>query len=133
MRLTRAALRAEAPIQDSETPDASNSHTELKARVPLGEVSANAALEPEPEQPDAKKMPAKKSKAKGGARKGAKGKKGKGAEEDQDQVEIVEVLEDERQAAGSPASDAAADELAKPPTDGAFSGIAMRALIRMPS
>ncbi|KAF2651352.1 hypothetical protein K491DRAFT_781925 [Lophiostoma macrostomum CBS 122681] len=113
MRLTRAASRAEAPtFEDSETPNASKPHTDLPERVPLGEVSVNAVLEPAPEHNEAEKMPPKKSKAKGGAKKGAKGKKGNVAEEEH--VEVV--LEDERQAAGSPASDAAVDELANPPT-----------------
>ncbi|KAH7125273.1 hypothetical protein B0J11DRAFT_486707 [Dendryphion nanum] len=124
MRLTRAALRAEATqqVEESETPDASNPHNDLKERVPLGEVSPNSALESAPiAETPATKMPPKKSKAKGGAKKGARGKKGKAAEgeeeEEQVEIEVAEVLEDARQAAGSPASDAAADELSSEPTD----------------
>ncbi|KAF1955534.1 hypothetical protein CC80DRAFT_594277 [Byssothecium circinans] len=111
MRLTRAALRAEAEAQQPviETADASNAHSDPKGRVPLGEVSTNTAIEPEVEHPQSQKMPPKKRKAKGGAR----GKKGKGV----DEVEVADVLEDERAAAGSPASDAAVDELAKEPND----------------
>jgi hypothetical protein len=117
MRLTRAALRAEAHEVDGETADASHPHTEPQERVPLGEVSPNTTFEPEIEEFDTVKMPAKKTKAKGGAKKGAKGKKGKTAE---DVVEVVEVLEDERSAAGSPASDVAIDELAEETADGAY-------------
>jgi len=117
MRLTRAALRAEAHEIDGETADASHPHTEPQERVPLGEVSPNTTIEPEIEEVHAAKMPAKKSKAKGGAKKGAKGKKGNAAE---GAIEAVEVLEDERSAAGSPASDVAVDELAKETADGAY-------------
>jgi hypothetical protein len=115
MRLTRAALRAEAHDINGETADASSPHTEPQERVPLGEVSPNTTVEPESEEVLAAKMPAKKSKAKGGAKKGAKGKKGKTAD---DEVEVVEVLEDERLAAASPASDAAGDELENEPVAG---------------
>jgi hypothetical protein len=114
MRLTRAALRAEAQCIDSETADASHPHTDPQERVPLTEVSPNTAIEPEAEVVYTAKMPAKKSKVKGGAKKGAKERNGKSSE---DQVELVEVLEDERLAAGSPASDAAVDELAKETAD----------------
>ncbi|KAF2262256.1 hypothetical protein CC78DRAFT_569862 [Lojkania enalia] len=119
MRLTRAALRAEATQSpENETADASKCElppTPLKERVPLGEVSPNKVAEPAELEVDlkVKKMPAKKSKARGGAKRGAKGKTAKVAEEPVD----VEVLEDARQAAGSPASDAAVGELAKGPTD----------------
>lgn len=125
-------MRAEATQEVSlETADASHSHIELetKERVPLGEVSGNSPVKPELENAEVKKMPAKKGKAKGGAKKGAKGKRAKAAEEEQVEDEVIVVLEDERQAAGSPASDAAVDELAKEPTEGACSGIAMRAVI----
>jgi hypothetical protein len=111
-------LRAEPPaIDDSETPNASNPHTDLPERVPLGEVSVNTVLEPAPEHTETEKMPPKKSKTKGGAKKAAKGKKAKAS--DDEHIEVV--LEDERQAAGSPASDAAVDELANAPTGGACS------------
>jgi hypothetical protein len=120
MRLTRAALRAEAHEIDSETADASHPHTEPQERVPLGEVSPNTTVEPEIEELHVAKMPAKKAKAKGGAKKGAKGKKGKNAEDEVEVVEVVEVLEDERSAAASPAGDEAVDELAKDTADGAY-------------
>ena len=119
MRLTRSALRAEAtPIPPLETPDASSvplPPSPIKERVPLGEVSGNLINE-EPEV----MAPAKKTKAKGG-RKAAKGKKGKKAEEAEPAVEEqVQVLEDERKAAASPASDAAVDELAKDAPGGEY-------------
>lgn len=114
MRTTRAALRA----QDTEI-DASNTPaTPTKERVPLGDISANAvaeAVEGTDPELEAKNMPVKKGKGKGGAKKAAKGKKAKVAEGE------IEVLEDERQAAGSPASDVAVDELAKGPSHGACS------------
>ena len=125
MRLTRAALRAEATqqVEENETPNASNPHTDLKERVPLGEVSPNPALESlATTETPARKMAPKKSKGKGGAKKGAKGKKGKVAEEDLVEIEDAEVLEDARQAAGSPASNAAVDELAKEPANGKLLG-----------
>jgi hypothetical protein len=119
MRLTRAALRAEVTpnLLANDAPDASAiplPPSPSKERVPLGEVSAN----PLNEHPAPTTMaPAKKTKAKGG-RKGAKGKKGKKAEQEPEQepetteTDHVEVLEDERKAAASPASDAAVGELA---------------------
>jgi hypothetical protein len=117
MRLTRAALRAGA-----EQDDASNVHTDLKERVPLSEVSVNTALEVEvegadTEQAEPKKMPARKTKGRTGAKKGAKSKKATIVEDEQDQ-DVQVVLEDERQLAGSPASDAAADDLTQPRTNG---------------
>jgi hypothetical protein len=118
MRLTRAALRAEA----TETPDASSLQTE---RVPLGEVSVNAVSDISEQELDVKNMaPAKKTKAKA-AKKGAKGKKGKKIEDDTRKEEEQQqvVLEDEREAAASPASDAAVEELIKPPTEGSCSSI----------
>lgn len=111
MRLTRSALRAEAPSTTPiETSDASSvplPPSPIKERVPLGEVSGNPASD---QAELATMAPAKKTKGKAG-RKAAKGKKGKKTEVET-AVERVEVLEDERQAAGSPASDAAVDELA---------------------
>jgi hypothetical protein len=117
MRLTRAALRAGA-----EQDDASNVHTDLKERVPLSEVSVNTALDVEvegadTEQAEPKKMPARKTKGRTGAKKGAKSKKATVVEDEQDQ-DVQVVLEDERQLAGSPASDAAADDLTQPRTNG---------------
>lgn len=117
MRITRAALRVEAQHEESETPNASTAQFHSSARIPLGEVSANAALDPDTQDTQAQTMPAKKAKGKGGAKKGARGRKAKAADDDDDA--LVEVLEDERQAAGSPTSDAAADELATAPADGA--------------
>jgi hypothetical protein len=117
MRLTRAALRAGA-----EQDDASNVHTDLKERVPLSEVSVNTALDVEvegadTEQAEPKKMPARKTKGRTGAKKGAKSKKATIVEDEQDQ-DVQVVLDDERQLAGSPASDAAADDLTQPRTNG---------------
>jgi hypothetical protein len=99
------------------TPDASIAHADLDERVPLSEVSANAAdQEPEVQEPKAM-APLKRTKSKrGGAKKGAKAKKAQVEEEEEEQGQVV--LEDERQAAGSPASDAAADDLAGVSTDG---------------
>ncbi|KAF1970456.1 hypothetical protein BU23DRAFT_591028 [Bimuria novae-zelandiae CBS 107.79] len=109
MRLTRAALRAEhAQHVDDETQDASVPHTDVHERVPLGEVSANTALDLEPTNAPTKKMAVKKGKAKGASKKGAKGMKAKTTQEEDADV----VLENERHAAGSPASEVAADELA---------------------
>jgi hypothetical protein len=118
MRQTRAALRAEAHDISGETADASSPHTEPQERVPLGEVSPNTTVEPASEELQAAKMPSKKSNAKGGAKKAAKGKKGKTVDEE---VDVVEVLEDERLAAASPASDAAVDEQEKEgPAEGVY-------------
>lgn len=115
MRLTRAALRAEATpnLLPNDAADASTvplPPSPSKERIPLSEVSAN----PLNEQPTTTMAPAKKSKAKGG-RKGANGKNSKKAELEPEttEAEQVEVLEDERKAAASPASDAAVDDLAK--------------------
>ncbi|KAF2117508.1 hypothetical protein BDV96DRAFT_570332 [Lophiotrema nucula] len=119
MRLTRAAQRAVA----IETEDASNASlppTPSKERVPLGEVSANTIAEPTVDvelAAEVKKMPPKKGKK--GGKKGTKSKKT--AEEEVLEVanagEPQVILEDARQAAGSPASDAAVDELASGPTN----------------
>lgn len=109
MRLTRAAQRAQQNV-DEPTIDA----PEDVERSPLNEISPNASPEliaPAEEAP--KKTPAR-SKSKKGAKKGGKGKKGKVVEEEPVQI----VLEDERQAAGSPASDAAIEDLIKSPQDG---------------
>lgn len=119
MRLTRAAQRAQQNVD--ELVDATD-----QERAPLNEISHNTTpelAEPEESMPmktpaktSAKtpaKTPAKKSK-KGGAKKGAKGKKGKAIE---DEEHIGHVTEDERQAAASPASDAAVEDPAKGPAD----------------
>ncbi|KAH7094690.1 hypothetical protein FB567DRAFT_543107 [Paraphoma chrysanthemicola] len=105
MRLTRAAQRAQETVDDPTT-DA----TEVKARNPLDEISPNASPElVEPAEEVPKKTPAR-SKSKKGGKKAKKGKKGKAAEEELEEPVQV-VLEDERQDAGSPASEAAAEEL----------------------
>lgn len=111
MRLTRAAQRAQ---HNDETLDASD----LSERAPLNEISPNASPElGHREQEVFKKAPAKKAKSKGAAKKKAKGKKGKNTEaEEEQQVQVV--LEDEREAAGSPASDAAVEDLAEGPSNG---------------
>ena len=117
MRLTRAALRAEAHDINNETADASNPHTEPQERVPLGEVSPNTTLEPEIEELHTAKMPVKKTKANGGAKKSAKGKKGKAGE---DEVQVIEVLEDAGSGTESPASDAAGDHLVEETANGVY-------------
>jgi hypothetical protein len=119
MRITRAALRAES-TESIDTADASNLQSDAKQRIPLGDVSANTLPDPEFEDTQIKKMAPRKLR-KGAAKKGAKGKK---VEEVEDVGVEPQVLEDERQAAGSPASDAAIDELSSGPTDGAFSASA---------
>jgi hypothetical protein len=127
MRLTRAALRAES-TESIDTADASNLHSDAKQRIPLGDVSANTLPDLDLEDTQIKKMAPKKLR-KGAAKKGAKGKK---FEEVEDVGVEPQVLEDERQAAGSPASDAAIDELSSGPTDGAFSASAgIRAQLMM--
>lgn len=109
MRLTRAAQRAQ---QDpDETPDA----VDPTERAPLNEISPNAS----PEQISAqevlpKKTPAKKVKGKGGAKKGAKDKKDKVAASE----EVQEVLGDDREEAGSFASDAAMENLVEDASSG---------------
>ncbi|KAF2872378.1 hypothetical protein BDV95DRAFT_382310 [Massariosphaeria phaeospora] len=113
MRVTRAALRDQV-TQHVET-DTADASSPLAERVPLAEVSANAATDVAAlEEPEIKKMPAKKGKAKGSAKKGAKGKKGKAS--DEEQVEAGHVPEDERLAAASPTSEAPIDESTKEPT-----------------
>jgi hypothetical protein len=105
---------------------ASTPHSD-QDRVPLGDVSANTVLDPDPTDAPAKKMAAKKAKAKSTAKKGAKGRKANAAQEDDaEAVDAAPVTEDERQAAGSPASDAAVEELADQPTAGTFEQHARR-------
>jgi hypothetical protein len=113
MRLTRAAIRAEAATIH-ETADASSSHADAQDRVPLGEVSPNASVELDPEVP-LKKMPAKKAKGKGTAKKAARGRKGKTVE---DEVEPAQEVEEEQQE--PPVGDAATDELANGSADGVY-------------
>ncbi|KAH7359988.1 hypothetical protein BKA66DRAFT_573733 [Pyrenochaeta sp. MPI-SDFR-AT-0127] len=104
MRLTRAAR---AQLGNDEPVDA----TDLTERAPLNEISPNASPElGHHEEKLPKKTTAKKTKGKGGAKKGAKGKKAQAAEVEE-QVQVV--LEDEREAAASPASDAAVEDLAQ--------------------
>lgn len=112
MRLTRAAQRAQ---HNDETLEASD----LSERAPLNEISPNASPElGHREEEVFKKAPAKKAKSKAAKKKG-KGKKGKVTEEEQEQQQEVQVvLEDEREAAGSPASDAAVEDLAEGPSNG---------------
>ncbi len=109
MRLTRAAQRAQ------QTTDEVVDAPVVQERAPLNEISPNASPELILEQDELpQKTPTKKTKAKGGAKKGKKGKKGKAVEDEPVQV----VREDEREAAGSPASEAAVEELAKEPSNG---------------
>lgn len=113
MRLTRAAR---AQLANEGTADA----TDVTERAPLNEISPNASPElGHREEKLLKKPTAKKSKGKSGAKKAAKGKKGKGAEvEEQVEEQVQIVLEDEREAAASPASDAAVEDLAQGPPVG---------------
>jgi hypothetical protein len=119
MRQTRSALRAEAIHVDDRAAIATQLPlSPVKERAPLGEVAGNTKIG---EVEKGEKM----AKAKR-ARKG-KGKKGKKVEAEvsvEQQQDVV--LEDERQAAGSPASDSVAEELAKQ-NNGGKSGIAQSA------
>lgn len=116
MRLTRAALRAEAEavrVDDQENAGASNeplSPAELKERIPLGQVAGN-------DQIDSKSMAVGKRTNAKSSRKG-KGKKGKGVEEEAAENQQTVILEDERKAGGSPASDAAVEDLGKGANEG---------------
>ena len=95
-RLTRAAQRAQ---QGDETTDTSD----INERAPLNEISPNDSPKLDRQEEELpRKTPAKKSKGKGGAKKGAKGKKEK---------QVQAVLEDEREAAPDPTSDAATEDL----------------------
>ncbi|KAF2280555.1 uncharacterized protein EI97DRAFT_428644 [Westerdykella ornata] len=117
MRLTRAARRAEAAQDISTSPHAPDAHTsDPNRRVPLGNVSINPIREPiEPDDLDPKAMAPNKPKAT--STKVTKPKKPKTRERyNVDEVQLV--LGDERQAAGSPASDAAVDDLAASPANG---------------
>lgn len=118
MRVTRAASRAEhAQHPDEDTNDASVPHAEAQDRVPLGEVSANTAIDPDSTDVPAKKMAVKKGKAKGAAKKGAKGKKTKAAQDDD--ADPSPPLDDEHSATENPTSDATAQELQDEPIAGA--------------
>ena len=123
MRLTRAALRAGAQDVDNETADASKPHTDgtdAQDRVPLGEVSANTAMDNEAADPPTKKAAMKKPRA---AKKGAKGKKAKAAQEEEEEEGEEEpdvVLEEEGQAVGGPANDAVVHNMTDDPTAGAL-------------
>lgn len=112
MRLTRAALRAGAHDLDDETTDASQQHTDAQERVPLGEVTANAANDPESNDIPTKKMAVKKGRS---SKKGAKGKKTKAAHEEEEEAEGV-VEEAEPHDAGAPTDDSARHDLADEPT-----------------
>ncbi|CAI6338305.1 unnamed protein product [Periconia digitata] len=115
MRLTRAAMRAEAQQPDIETPDASTAPTINQSsddRVPLSDVSGNTSLELEADDADQApppKMPTTKSKAKGGAKKGAKGKKGKAVKEDD--APVADTIQDEPLATGNPVDELAEQSL----------------------
>ncbi|KAF2809631.1 uncharacterized protein BDZ99DRAFT_463416 [Mytilinidion resinicola] len=110
MRQTRSALRAEAiHVDDSSAAAVPLPFTPFKERAPLGEIAGNTAvIEVEKGEEMAQ---GKKAKAAKGGRKGKKGKKAE--EEIEVEQQQAVVLEDERQAAGSPASDGAVEELAK--------------------
>ncbi|KAF2491067.1 hypothetical protein BU16DRAFT_142711 [Lophium mytilinum] len=109
MRQTRSALRAEViHVDDSSSAAVPLPFTPFKERAPLGEIAGNTAVA---EAETGEEMAQKKVKAAKGGRKGKKGKKMEEEVETEQQQAVV--LEDERQAAGSPASDGAAEELAK--------------------
>lgn len=117
MRRTRAAQRAAAEAKLSDTSDAHTLQPDLVERVPLGDVTTNAHNIADTEPIQTAEMPPKRSKSRAGAKKGAKGKKGK-AIVTGEQPETIQVQEDDRQAAGSPASDAAVEDLAVQPAHG---------------
>ncbi|KAF2742446.1 hypothetical protein M011DRAFT_266555 [Sporormia fimetaria CBS 119925] len=116
MRVTRAAMRAGADADAKPTP------TDIE-RIPLSAVSSNPLRESadsEHVEIETKPMPPKRTKSKGGGRKGTRGKRGKAAEQEHEEHEEHAdpvVLEDVRRAAGSPASDAASDDLINVPID----------------
>ena len=132
MRLTRSVLCAEViHIGETEAIEAIGGPSPLaplKERAPLGEVAANqpsVAIAPKDNM-----AVGKKPKPKGGKK--PRGKKSKRAEEENGEScheSGPEVLEDERRAARSPASDAAVEDLMKENNNGK-SGIAqaLRAL-----
>ncbi|KAF1940867.1 hypothetical protein EJ02DRAFT_435255 [Clathrospora elynae] len=104
MRVTRAR----AQQGSDETIDATE-------RAPLNDISPNASpeqaqLEEELPSNTPAKTPATKTKTKGRAKKGKKGK----AVEEEEPAQVV--LDEKRQAAGSPASDAAVDDLGSGPS-----------------
>ncbi|OCL12935.1 hypothetical protein AOQ84DRAFT_385752 [Glonium stellatum] len=116
MRLTRSVLRAEAiHVDETEVAEASRvplPQTPVKERAPLGEVAANQP--PVAVVPKDNMAVGKKPKSKGGKK--PKGKKSKKTEEEIGEgchEGEPEVLEDGRRAAGSPASDAAVEDLVK--------------------
>jgi membrane protein involved in colicin uptake len=128
--MTTRLTRAQRAQQTTEDPSPSDEATDPKERAPLNEISLNASPEQviEPEEDIPNKTPAKSKSKKGAkktAKKTAKAKKAKAAEDEQIQV----VLEDERQAAGSPASDAAVEDLIKTLPEGKSSGIFERTFL----
>lgn len=118
MRLTRSQRRAESEIGQSTDVHTDNTATESISpsstsdeaeRVPLKEIKNLVAEIPVD-------MPAKKGKK--GKKAAAKGKKAKKDQVDDVQTneqDTPEVLEDEREAAASPASEAAAETLSNDP------------------
>jgi membrane protein involved in colicin uptake len=128
--MTTRLTRAQRAQQTMEGPSPSDEATDIKERAPLNEISLNASPEQviEPGEDIPNKTPAKSKSKKGAkktAKKNAKAKKAKAAEDEQIQV----VLEDERQAAGSPASDAALEDLTKSLPKGKSSGISERTFL----
>lgn len=132
-------MHAPDPVPEDHHPSHSK---QTQDRNPISEIEANNVDAPElhadvaaADAADAQpaKMPPKRSKSKKGGKKGAKGKKAdpekpteaeqqkfNGAEDEvKEEAQVEVVLEDERQAAGSPASDAARDKLVEPPSEGA--------------
>ncbi|KAL5120476.1 hypothetical protein ACEQ8H_001494 [Pleosporales sp. CAS-2024a] len=91
MRLTRAAQRAQQPV-DEPVADA----TETTERSPLNDITPNASPEHVDSSDEAPKKPLARSKSKKGAKKGAKAKKGQAAEdEEQPRVENEQLPADD--------------------------------------
>jgi hypothetical protein len=109
MRLTRAAQRAQQPL-DEPSSDA----TEAAERSPLNEITPNASPEHVDHAEEAPKPTLARSKSKKGGKKGAKAKKGKVAEEQQDQV----VPDNEQQTTDDSPKDAEVEDAGQVPSEG---------------
>jgi len=110
MRLTRAAQRAQQPVEEP-TPDATDASEE---RSPLNEITPNASPEHVNLAEDEPKKTLTRTKSKRGGKKGAKAKKGKTVEDDQ-----VPVA-DEPQAADDAIEAAVEEPIAEPSQGGRF-------------
>ncbi|KAH4067435.1 hypothetical protein HBH98_183920 [Parastagonospora nodorum] len=111
MRLTRAAQRAQQPVEEP-TLDAADASEE---RSPLNEITPNASPEQVDHAEDAPKKTLTRTKSKKGGKKGARAKKGKAVEEEE-QVPVA----DEPLAVDDAAVEAAVEEpIAESPQDAA--------------